>query len=100
MGDGTFGLGITKAVRTSAGVGIGDTVHVVVERDDQARTVEVPDDLCGALRRAGLEDRFAALAYTHQREYVVWVTGAKRAETRAKRVAKAITMVRAGNAPS
>ena len=85
MGDGRFGLGITKAIRTSAGVGIGDTVHVVVERDEQTRTVEVPD-LSIALRSAGLEDRFASLAYTHQREYVVWVTGAKRAETRTSRV--------------
>ncbi len=100
LGDGRFGLGITKAIRTSAGVGIGDTVHVVVERDEQTRTVEVPDDLSSALRSAGFEDRFASLAYTHQREYVVWVTGAKRAETRAGRVAKAITMVRAGQAPS
>ncbi len=95
-GDGRFGLGLTKALRASAGVGIGDTVHVVVERDEEPRTVEVPDDLSAALRVAGLADRFASLAYSHRRELVGWVTGAKRADTRARRVAKAVDMVRAG----
>jgi hypothetical protein len=93
LGDGRFGLGITKAVRAAAGVEIGDTVHVVVEHDAEERTVDVPDDLVVALRAAGLEDRFAALAPTHRREYVDWVTSAKRDTTRVARVAKAIAMV-------
>ena len=100
MGGGTFGLGLTKAIRSAAGVEIGDVVHVVVERDDEGRTVELPEDLSSALRGAGLHERFASLASTHRREYVAWVIGAKRAETRATRVAKAIDMVRAGQAPS
>jgi len=100
MGGGRFGLGLTKAIRTAAGVEIGDVVHVEVERDEEVRTVEVPEDLSSALRAAGLHDRFASLAYTHRREYVEWVTGAKRAETRTTRVAKAIAMVRGGETPS
>ncbi len=100
MGNGRFGLGLTKAIRESAGIAIGDTVHVVVERDEEPRTVEVPDDLSAALRAAGVADRFDSLAYSHRREYVGWVTGAKRAETRADRVAKAVAMVRAGKASS
>lgn len=100
LGDGRFGLGMTKAVRAAARLEIGDTVHVVVERDDDARTVEAPDDLAGALRAAGLEDRFAQLAFTHRREYVNWITSAKRATTRAQRVVKTITMVSEGMALS
>jgi len=100
MGGGTFGLGLTKAIRTAAGVAIGDVVHVVVERDDELRTVEVPEDLSCALRAAGMDDRFGSLAYTHRREYVASIIGAKRAETRATRVAKVIEMVRAGKAQS
>jgi uncharacterized protein YdeI (YjbR/CyaY-like superfamily) len=96
LGDGTLGLGLTKAVQAQAGVEMGDLVHVVVERDDEERTVEVPDDLVVALRTAGLEDRFAGLAFTHRREYVNWITGAKRDTTRAQRVAKAIAMVGGG----
>jgi Bacteriocin-protection, YdeI or OmpD-Associated/Domain of unknown function (DUF1905) len=100
LGDGTFGLGITKAVRAAAGVEIGDSAHVVVERDAEERTVEVPNDLLVALRATGLEDRFAALAPTHRREYVNWITTAKRDTTRAARVAKAIAMVGEGKALS
>ncbi len=96
MGDGMFAVGLTKAVRLAAAVEVGDTVHVVVERDDEERTVDVPDDLSAALRGAGLDGRFAELAFTHRREYAAWVTGAKRAETRATRVAKAVAMVRDG----
>jgi hypothetical protein len=100
MGEGIFGLGITKAIRAAAGVDLGDSVHVVVERDGEERSVDVPDDLAGALRIAGLEDGFAAMALTHRREYVRWVTEAKRADTRASRVSKAIAMVGAGKALS
>jgi hypothetical protein len=96
MGDGRFGLGITKAIRDAAGIGIGDTVQVVVERDSEERTVELPDDLAAALRAARLDERFAALPYTHRREYVKWITAAKRDTTRAGRVAKAIVMVSEG----
>ncbi len=100
MGDGRFALGITKAIRTEAEVEIGDIVHVVVERDATERTVDVPDDLAAALLAAGLADRFSALAYTHRREYVGWVTAAKRVETRVNRVAKAVAMINAGKVPS
>jgi hypothetical protein len=100
LGDGVFGLGITKSIRDAAGVDIGDSVHVVVQRDGEARSVEVPDDLSVALRAAGLQDRFAGLAFSHRREFVRWVTEAKRAETRASRVAKAVAMVAAGKALS
>ena len=96
MGDGRHGLGLTKAIRGAAGLEIGDTVHVVVERDEEERAVDVPDDLRAALDEATLSEPFAALAYTHRREYVAWVTAAKRAETRANRIADAVAMVRAG----
>jgi len=100
IGDGRFGLGLTKAIRVAAAVEVGDTVHVVVERDPGERTVDVPDDLAAALEAAGLAARFAGLAYTHRKEYVGWITSAKKAETRAGRVTKAITMVRQGQALS
>ena len=96
MGDGTFCVGITNAIRSDAGAEIGETVHVVLERDEAERVVEVPADLDDALREAGLLPRFEEMAYTHRKEYVRWVTEAKRAETRTGRVAKAVSMIAAG----
>jgi hypothetical protein len=93
-GDGTFCLGLTKAVRAAAGVAPDDPVQVTVERDTGERTVEVPADLAAAL--AGHPEgarRFEAMSYTHRREYVEWIESAKRADTRARRVAKAVAMI-------
>lgn len=92
MGDGRFCVGITKAIQLEAGVRVGNKVAVVVERDTEERTVDVPAELSAALTRnptAG--ERFAAMAYTHRREHAEWVSSAKRPETRARRVEQTIT---------
>jgi hypothetical protein len=90
-GDGSSCVGISKAVRAAAEVDIGDRVHVRIELDDTPRTIDVPGDLAAALRRAGLTAPFESLSYTHRREYVQWVEGAKRAETRARRIEQTVT---------
>jgi uncharacterized protein YdeI (YjbR/CyaY-like superfamily) len=43
-----------------------------------------------------LAARFHALAFTHRKEYARWIEEAKRPETRERRVAKALEMLRAG----
>lgn len=99
-GDGTFAVGLTKAVRAKAGAEVGRSVHVVVERDTGERTVDVPAELVEALRAAGLLDRFDAMAYTHRKEYAQWIAEAKQPETRARRAAKAVEMIGEGRARS
>jgi hypothetical protein len=84
-------LGVLKAVMTKAGVGSGDRLRVVVENDDAPREVEVPADLAKALRaNAGARRRFESLSYSHRREHVHYVTEAKRAETRARRIERTV----------
>jgi uncharacterized protein YdeI (YjbR/CyaY-like superfamily) len=39
---------------------------------------------------------FEKLSYSHKREYCRWITGAKREETRANRLGKAVEMLRSG----
>ena len=87
-------LGVTKAIREAIDKSAGDTVHVILERDDEARVVEIPEDLAEALEE-DLQAKafFEALAYTHRREYVVWIVEAKRAETRQRRVREALEML-------
>src|SRR6476619_1502841 len=50
MGGGAV-LGVQKAIMAEAGVSVGDTLTIVVRKDDEPREVEVPDDLSEALRR-------------------------------------------------
>ncbi|WP_088290734.1 YdeI/OmpD-associated family protein [Kineosporia sp. A_224] len=90
-------IGLNKAVRAQAGVEVDGTYTVEVAADAGERTVEVPDDLAAALAADGAaQGAFTALAYSHRKEYVRWVTEAKREQTRAERVAKTVEMVRAG----
>jgi uncharacterized protein YdeI (YjbR/CyaY-like superfamily) len=39
---------------------------------------------------------FQRLSHSHRREYVGWISEAKKEETRARRIAKALCMLRAG----
>lgn len=76
--------------RAGAGIEAGDEVDLDLEVDDAPRTVEVPDDLAAALAAAGVRGAFDALSFTAQREIVTGVLGAKKAETRERRVAQAV----------
>jgi uncharacterized protein YdeI (YjbR/CyaY-like superfamily) len=90
-------LGLSRAVRQEAGVEAGDTVEVELELDAAPREVEVPAALAAALEGdPSARAAFEALAYTHRKEYAVWVQEAKREDTRQRRVAQALEMLRAG----
>lgn len=89
-------LPLLKAIRQKIGKGPGDTVRVTVERDETVRTVEIPPAFKSALRREGLLAFFGELSYTHRKEYVRWITEAKKEETRQSRAAKALQMLRDG----
>ena len=83
-------LGVLKAIREQLEKEPGDVLTVKVARDDAPRTVAVPEDLAAALDAAGRLGAFDALSYSHQREYVEWIDEAKRAETRARRIAHTV----------
>lgn len=87
---------LRKDVRAKLGKGPGDTVSVLVELDEQPRTVEVAADIRAALEAAGLWERFGGLAYSHRKEFVAWVEQAKRPETRARRIAGTCEMLARG----
>jgi Bacteriocin-protection, YdeI or OmpD-Associated/Domain of unknown function (DUF1905) len=90
-------IGLSKSARGEAGAEIGSPYEVEIALDDGERTVEVPSDLADALaadpevRRA-----FDALSFTHRKEFVRWVTEAKKEATRAERVSGTVDMVRQG----
>jgi len=97
LGDGTFCVGVTKAVQARAGASVGDRVAVVVERDSEERTVDVPPDLAAALAsHPDAAARFEAMGYTHRKEYAAWIASAKKPETRQRRLDQAIGKIAAG----
>ena len=93
---GRFMVGVSAENRALAGVSGGDHVDVEIELDTEPREVAVPDDLARALQEQPAAKRFFdGLSYSKQQWFVLSVEGAKTPETRRRRVAKAIEMLRA-----
>lgn len=86
---------IRKDIRAAINKGIGDTVAVTLQEDTEPRVVELPDDFAHALQEhPQAHEIFHALAYTHQREYLNWITEAKKPETRQRRIEKGIEILK------
>ncbi|NUR85400.1 MAG: DUF1905 domain-containing protein [Nonomuraea sp.] len=88
-------LGLSNANRQAAGVAVGEKVEVELNLDTEPRTVVEPPDFAQALDA----DPAARAAYDslpdgRKREHVRAVEGAKKPETRARRIDKAIATLR------
>ena len=69
-------------------------MKVILAIDDQPRLVIVPKDLKQALSINKTADKFfSALAHSHQKKYVDWITEAKREETRERRLRKTLCLL-------
>jgi Bacteriocin-protection, YdeI or OmpD-Associated/Domain of unknown function (DUF1905) len=91
-------LPVSAENRAAAGITAGDEVEVRLEVDDEPREVTVPDDLTAALESDDDARRaFAGLSYSHRLRHVLAVEDAKTPETRARRIAKAVEMLRQGD---
>jgi hypothetical protein len=90
-------VGLNTANRAAAGVEPGRPVEVTVANDDAPRRVEAPAELAAAFEtHPTARATWESLSYSHQREYADWIEGAKKAETRQSRVAKAVERLDAG----
>ncbi len=92
---GNFWIPLAAEHREAAGVVAGDAVDVRIELDTAPRDTPLPDDLDAALDDAA-RTHFHALAPSHRKEWVRWVTEAKKPETRAARLEKTAEALRAG----
>jgi bacteriocin resistance YdeI/OmpD-like protein len=76
---------------------VRETTLVAAGVDAKKRTIEPPPDLARELKRskvaAGFFDK---LSFTDKKEYVVWITSAKKEETRNRRLESAIDKLIAG----
>jgi hypothetical protein len=94
---GRFMVPLSAENRRLAGVGAGDAVDVDIELDTEPREVTVPADFADALDQDPAAKRaFDALSYSHRLRHVLAIEEAKAPETRQRRIAKAVTMLREG----
>lgn len=91
---GVFLIGVSAENRLAAHVVAGDEIDVIIELDTDPREVEVPADFQSALAGdPAAAQRFESLSYSHKRQHVLAIDGAKTDETRQRRIAKAIEML-------
>ncbi len=97
--DGRYYVPVRKDRRAAAGVAAGDEVQVSLAFDNEPRTVELPADLLAALaQHPAARARWDLLAHSHQREHVEALLGAKKPETRARRLIQIVASLTAEGA--
>lgn len=88
-------IGLSKANRQAAGLVVGEEVEVDLELDVEPRVVVEPDDFARALDADPVaRATYDRLACSHRRMHVHAIEGAKKPETRARRIEKALEMLR------
>jgi hypothetical protein len=92
-----FMLPVSAEHREAAGLKAGDPIEVMLELDQEPRTVAVPDDLAAALTaQPGARAAFDGLSYTLRKEYARQVESAKAPETRQRRIAAIVAKLSEG----
>ena len=90
-------MAVNRTMREGADVKAGDTVTVVMERDTAPRVVAVPAVLKTALAKSKTaQANWKKYSFSSQKEMAVSITGAKQEETRVRRVARIIDIVKTG----
>jgi len=88
---------VPKDVRTKLNKAIGDEIKISLVADNTPREIEIPTDLAKLLAKdKPAKTFFDSLSYTHRKEYVRWITEAKKEETRQSRLAKIIPLLHEG----
>lgn len=90
-------VGVSSAIRAATGLQGGDAIRVTLTLATTPRAVTVPEDLAAALAAApGTRAFFDGLSNSVQRSHIDNVNGAKSADTRARRIDKAVALFREG----
>jgi hypothetical protein len=91
MGGGCHFMAVNKETREGAQAKAGDTITVVMQRDEAPRIITPPPDFARALK-ANKDARavWDKLSYTNRKEIVQAIEAAKKPETRQRRIEKGI----------
>ncbi|WP_256700638.1 YdeI/OmpD-associated family protein [Paenibacillus sp. P46E] len=94
---GQFLIPLSAEHRQGAGVSSGDEIEVELELDTEPRELTVPADFRDAIdREPAAKLFFDGLSYSNRRRLVLSVESAKTAETRQRRIEKAVGLLNEG----
>lgn len=90
-------MAVNRAMREGASCEAGDTVSVVMELDTAPRVVEVPPVLKKALAKSKTaQANWKKYSFSNQKEMAFAISGAKQEETRKRRLARIVDIVKSG----
>lgn len=90
-------MAVNKTLRDGAKCAAGDEVDVVMARDAAERTVEPPPELTKELaKNKKAQQRWDELAFTVKKEMANSISGAKQEETKKRRLAKVMKILKTG----
>ena len=96
MGTGHM-MAVNAQLRAGANCKGGDTVDIVMELDQDERKVEVPAPLKKIIASdPKAKESWSKLSFTHQKEWMRAIEDAKKPETREKRIAAMMDVLREG----
>jgi hypothetical protein len=96
---GEYWLGISAEHRAGAKVAGGDEVEVEIELDTEPREVVVPSDFSAALdAEPAARSTFDGLSYSNKSWHVQQIEGAKTDDTRQRRIARSVEILKDGRA--
>lgn len=88
---------VNKSLRAGAKAKAGDVVEIVLERDQEARTVDAPPELKKELAKSKkAQERWETLSFTHKKEMAVSLREARQEETKKRRLAKIMQILKTG----
>jgi len=94
---GCYLMAVNKEMRKGSGAKAGDEVDVLMERDEEPRTVEAPPELAKELtKNKKAMERWGTLAFTDKKEMANCVRDAKQDGTKKRRLAKVMQVLKTG----
>lgn len=96
-GQGGHWLRVTRAMREAAGADVGETVELALVPVAEEPEPRIPADLRKALAAVpAARLQWAGITPVARRDWVFWITSAKQAETRQRRIASTCDMLASG----
>ncbi|WP_158749409.1 YdeI/OmpD-associated family protein [Acidobacterium sp. S8] len=97
-GDGSHQFMVNGTMRAGAKAAIGDTATFVIQPASDTVEFEIPSDLSAALKKtAKASQQWEKITPKAKAEWALWITSAKKEETRIARLAKAIERLTKGD---
>ena len=97
MGTGCHIIGVRKDIREAIGKQVGEIISVTIEKDDKERVVDVPKELKNLLaKNSKAKSIYDSLSFTNRKEYAVWISSARKDETKANRLKQIVPKLLSG----